>query len=79
MVNDGMSNFIFTTRSGMLHIPSTVNRTIKRIVEAYNAEEEEKAGCEGWKPVLIPEFSCRILSHTFTSSFCGAENTVKTV
>lgn len=38
-VIDGMTGFIFCNRFGNIHNPQTVNRTIKRILENYNAEE----------------------------------------
>ena len=40
---DGMTNFIFTNRFGNPHNPQAVNRAIKRIVDAHNAEEEVAA------------------------------------
>ena len=45
---DGMTGFIFCNRFGNVHNPQTVNRTIKRILENYNARgsiecQEEKA------------------------------------
>lgn len=40
---DGMTNFIFTNRFGNPHNPQAVNRAIKRIVDAHNAEEEVEA------------------------------------
>lgn len=48
-VVDGMTGFIFTDRFGMPHNPSAVNRAMKRIREAYNAEEIVKAKKE--KPI----------------------------
>ena len=55
---DGMSGFIFSNRFGNVHNPQAVNRAIKRIYEAYNAEEIVKAKREHREPVLIPHFSC---------------------
>lgn len=55
---DGMTGFIFTNRFGMIHNPQAVNRAIKRIYEAHNAEEITKAKKEKREPVIIPHFSC---------------------
>eukprot|EP00975_Prorocentrum_lima_P022785 4797731-Prorocentrum_lima.AAC.1 len=38
-VIDGMKGFIFMNRFGNIHNPQAVNRAIKRIYEAHNAEE----------------------------------------
>ena len=42
-VIDGMKGFIFKNRFGKIHNPQAVNRAIKRIYEAYNAEEVVKS------------------------------------
>lgn len=39
---DGMTNFIFSNRFGTPHNPQAVNRAIKRIVDAHNAEKKLK-------------------------------------
>lgn len=76
---DGMTNFIFTNRFGTPHNPASVNRAIKRIVAAHNAEEEVKAKKEKREPVIIPAFSCHIFRHTFASRFCENETNVKVI
>lgn len=78
-VIDGMTGFIFKNRFGMIHNPSSVNRAIKRIYEAYNAEEVVKAKKEKREPVIIPHFSCHHLRHTFYSRFCENETNVKVI
>ena len=55
---DGMSGFVFANRNGGLHNPANINRAIRRIYEAYNAEEIIKAKKEKRVPILIPHFSC---------------------
>lgn len=55
---DGMTGFIFSNRFGNVHNPQAINRAIKRIYEAYNAEEVVKAAKEKREPILIPHFSC---------------------
>ncbi len=76
---DGMTNFIFTNRFGMPHNPQAINRTIKRIVDAHNSEEEVKAAKEKREPIMIPRFSCHIFRHTFASRFCENETNVKVI
>lgn len=76
---DGMSGFIFTNRFGMIHNPQAVNRAIRRIYEAHNAEEILKAAEEEREPVIIPHFSCHHLRHTFCTRFCENETNVKVI
>ena len=49
---DGMTNFVFTNRFGMPHNPATVNRAIKRIMDAHNSEEEVAAKKEKREPIM---------------------------
>lgn len=76
---DGMTNFIFTNRFGTPHNPAAVNRAIKRIVDAHNAEEEVQAKKEKREPIIIPRFSCHIFRHTFASRFCENETNIKVI
>lgn len=76
---DGMTNFIFTNRFGTPHNPAAVNRAIKRIVDAHNAEEEVLAKKKKREPVIIPRFSCHIFRHTFASRFCENETNIKVI
>ena len=76
-VVDGMSGFIFSNRFGMIHNPAAINRAIRRIIEAHNAEEIIKAKKEKREPVIIPHFSCHHLRHTFCSRFCENETNIK--
>lgn len=78
-VVDGMSGFIFTNRFDTIHNPQAVNRAIKRIYEAYNAEEIVKAKNEDRDPIIIPHFSCHHLRHTFCTRFCENETNVKVI
>ena len=76
---DGMTNFVFTNRFGMPHNPAAVNRAIKRIVDAHNAEEEVLAKKQKRDPIMIPRFSCHIFRHTFASRFCENETNIKVI
>lgn len=76
---DGMSGFIFANRDGKLLNPSVINRAIRRIYEAYNAEEILKAKKAGRQPLLIPHFSCHHIRHTFCTRFCESETNLKVI
>jgi integrase len=78
-VIDGMTGFVFCNRFGNIHNPQTVNRTIKRILENYNAEEVVNAKKERRQPVIIPHFSCHHLRHTFCTRFCENETNIKVI
>lgn len=78
-VIDGYSGFVFTNKNGNVHNPMTINRAIKRIYEAYNMEEREKAREEKRQPLLIPHFSCHNLRHTFCTRFCEIESNIKVI
>ena len=74
-----MTNFIFMNRFGGPHNPASINRVIKRIVDAHNSEEQIKAKKEKREPVIVPHFSCHIFRHTFASRFCEKETNIKVI
>ena len=76
---DGMTGFIFCNRFGNVHNPQTVNRTIKRILENYNAEEVLNAKKERRLPIILPHFSCHHLRHTFCTRLCENESNLKVI
>jgi len=78
-VIDGYSGFIFQNRYGNIPNPQTVNSTIKRIISSYNSEEILDAKKEGRQPLLLPDFSCHHLRHTFATRLCEAENNMKVI
>lgn len=76
---DGMTGFVFRNRFGQVPNPQTVNRTIKRITSSYNAEEAVNAKKERRDPVLVPDFSCHHLRHTFCTRLCEHETNLKVI
>ena len=73
---DGYTDFIFLNRFGQPHHQATLNKTIKRIIRDCNDEEllkNENAA------VLLPNFSCHSLRHTFTTRMCEAGVNVKVI
>ena len=76
---DGYTDFIFLNRFGNAHNSQTINRSIKRIVFAANEEEMELAEKEKREPVLLPQFSCHNLRHTFCTRYCENETNIKVI
>ena len=54
---EGLSNFVFMSRSGRPMMPTTVNFILRDIVKAYNEEENERAKRERRKPEELPHIS----------------------
>ena len=78
-VIDGMSGFVFCNRFGEVPNPQTVNATIRRISSNYNAEEELNAKKEHRDPIILPDFSCHHLRHTFATRLCETETNLKVI
>lgn len=76
---DGMSGFIFCNRFGSVTNLQTVNDTIKRIANNYNAEEVVQAKKDNREPVILPNFSCHHLRHTFCTRLCENETNLKVI
>lgn len=76
---DGYTDFIFLNRFGNVHNPQTINRAIKRIIFAYNKQEFDKAEKENREPLLLPNFSCHNLRHTFATRYCENETNLKVI
>ena len=79
IIIDGYSNFIFTSQTGGVLSPHTVNRAIERIRTAYNNQETELANQEQREPQLLPHFSAHTLRHTFCARFCEHETNLKVI
>lgn len=76
---DGVSGFVFQNRFGDVPNPKSVNDAIKRISESYNRQELEAAKKEKRDPLLLPNFSCHILRHTFATRLCEVETNLKVI
>ena len=76
---DGYTGFIFSTSQGTLYQAAAVNQALHRIRMSYNKEETENAKKERRDPVLLPDFSCHHLRHTFCTRFCENETNVKII
>ena len=78
-VIDGMTGFVFVNRNGGVPNPQAINRTIKRIAHSYNSEEVVKAKRERREPIILPDFSCHHLRHTFCTRLCEHETNLKVI
>lgn len=76
---DGYTDFIFLNRYGIPHNPQTINRAIKRISLNYNEAELDNADREQRTPILLPDFSCHNLRHTFCTRYCENETNLKVI
>ncbi|MCR5776529.1 MAG: site-specific integrase [Lachnospiraceae bacterium] len=76
---DGYTGFIFQNRYGEVPNPGSINRAIKRIISSYNADEVLNAKKEHRDALILPDFSCHHLRHTFATRLCEAESNLKVI
>lgn len=62
MVIDGYRDFVFLNRFGDVLNEGTLNKVLKRIIRDCNFEQMEKGS-----DLLLPNFSCHWLRHTFST------------
>lgn len=74
MVIDGISDFVFLNRYGRVYHEGTVNRAIRRIVKASNAEIAEANADEKFR---IREFSSHCIRHTFVTKAVSSGMSIK--
>lgn len=79
LVIDGMTGFIFCNKSGKICRPPSINYTIKKIIELYNEMETSNAAGEAREPLIIPNFTCHHMRHTFCTRLCESETNVKVI
>lgn len=73
---DGYTDFVFVNRFGQPQHQATLNKAIRRIIRNCN----DKQFLESDNPeVLLPNFSCHSLRHTFTTRMCEAGVNVKVI
>ena len=76
---DGVSGFVFCNRNLGVIMPNEANKTLTRIVNAYNKKEGVCAKELGVQPIFLPEFSPHILRHTFCTRLCESGVDIKVV
>ena len=73
---DGFTNFIFINRFGNLQHQGTLNKALRRIIRDCNDKQLSKGKKN---PVLLPNFSCHSLRHTFTTRLVEAGVNIKVI
>jgi len=76
---DGFKGFIFVTQRKNPYTSEVLNHAIKRICTDYNKEEKKKAKRDGREPVLIRNFTCHNIRHTFATRICENETNLKAI
>ena len=75
MTVDGFTDFIFVNRFGDCQHQGTLNKALRRIIRDCNDEQLQKSK----SPVLLPQFSCHSLRHTFTTRLFGNGVNIKVI
>ena len=65
-----MTGFIFYSKKWGIVSPHRVNTAIRRIVKFHNGMESELAKEESREPLIIPNFTCHCIRHTFCTRLC---------
>lgn len=73
---DGYTDFIFINRFGQVQHQGTLNKAIKRIIRDCNDEQLQKNKED---IVLLPNFSCHSLRHTFATRLCESGMNIKVI
>lgn len=73
---DGYGDFVFINRFGNVQHQGTLNKALRRIIRDCNDKQLLK---EKKNPVLLPNFSCHTLRHTFTTRLVEAEVNIKVI
>ncbi len=73
---DGYDDFIFVNRYGNVQNQGNLNKALRRMMRDCNDEILEKYGADS-DPVLLPQFSCHILRHTFATRLCESGANLK--
>ena len=73
-VIDGYTDFIFLNRNGEVYNQALLNKAIKRIIRDCN---DAQFLISETPEVLLPNFSCHSLRHTFTTRMCEAGTNIK--
>lgn len=76
VVVDGYTNFIFVNRFGNLQHQGTLNKAIRRIVRDCNDMQLSKGRKN---PILLPNFFCHSMRHTFTTRLVEAGVNIKVI
>lgn len=75
---DGYHDFIFINKDGHVQHYGTLNKAIRRIIRDCNDEVLETHDIDS-DPVLLPDFSCHTLRHTYATRLCEAGINIKVI
>ena len=75
---DGYHDFIFINKDGNVQHYGTLNKAIRRIIRDCNDEVLEMYGIDS-DPILLPDFSCHTLRHTYATRLCEAGINIKVI
>ena len=75
---DGFTDFIFVNRFGNTQHQGTLNKALRRIIRDCNQEILDKTKDKD-NVILLPNFSCHILRHTFTTRLCESGINIKVI
>lgn len=75
---DGFTDFIFVNRFGNAQHQGTLNKALRRIIRDCNQEILDKAKDKD-NVILLPNFSCHTLRHTFTTRLCESGINIKVI
>lgn len=67
---EGYTDFIFVNRFGNCQHQGTLNKALRRIIRDCNDKQFEKGG---ENPLLLPNFSCHSLRHSFVTRLIEAD------
>ena len=74
----GYTDFIFVNQNGNVQNQGTLNKALRRIIRDCNQKVlDNRKGNE--KVVLLPNFSCHTLRHTFATRLCEAGVNIKVI
>lgn len=75
---DGYKDFVFVNRFGHVQHQGTLNKALKRIIRDANFEALEKNPSIK-EDELLPNFSCHVLRHTFTTRLIESGMNIKVI
>ena len=76
---DGYRDFVFLNKDGEVMNQGALNKAIKRIMRDCNSEILDNTINLKSDLVLLPDFSCHVLRHTFATRMCESGLNIKVV
>jgi integrase len=76
---DGYTDFVFLNRFGKVLLQQDLDRSLSRIIDAYNDDAIHKAALKHKEALILPHVTCHSLRHTFCARFCENETNLKVI